>query len=238
LYGRESIYRPFFDVVHTLSTGEPAFEHLFGMKLFEYLARHPEEASIFNDGMQGLTVQASSGVAAAYDFGSFGTLVDIGGGNGTLMITVLHAYPEPSGIIFDLAHARDGALEQIAAAGLTDRCTFVEGDFFKSFPTGADAYCLKWILHDWDDQDCITILRTCRRAMTSRSKLLVVERLIPTGNEASPEAIFGDINMLVLTGGRERTEAEFQALLEAADLRFVRTVPTATEFSVLEAIPL
>lgn len=238
MYGRESIYRPFFELVYTLRTSETAFDHIFGMKYFEYLALHPEEAAIFNDGMSGLTLQVSSEVAAAYDFSSFGTVVDVGGGNGTLMVTVLHAHPMSTGIIFDLAHAQEGAVGQVAAAGLTDRCTFVEGDFFESIPAGADAYLLKWILHDWDDQHCIAILRVCRQAMAPSSKLLVIERLIPVGTAPSPEAIFGDINMLVIAGGRERTEAEYKSLLTAAGLLLVRAVPTPTGFSLVEAVPV
>ena len=238
LYGRDAVVRPFFDIVHTLRTNETAFDHIFGMKIFEYLAVNQEDATIFNDAMSGLTVRASTDVSAAYDFDAFGTIVDVGGGNGTLLLSVLQAHPHPAGIIFDLAHSRARAEAEVAAAGMTDRCTFSDGDFFESVPGGADAYLMKWILHDWDDEHCITLLRACRLAMTPSSTLLIVERPIPEGSAPDPDVIFTDINMLVHAGGQERTVAEYASLLEAADLRLVRTLPTPSGQSVLEAVPI
>jgi len=236
-WGLEYNRRPWLHLSHTLRTGETALDHVFGTSWIEYLADHPEEAAIFNDGMTSLTSQVSAAVPAGYDFGSCRSVVDVGGGNGHLLAAILQAYPDLSGILLDLPHCRDGALQYLATAGLADRCAFVGGDFFSTVPAGADAYLLKWIIHDWDDSRSIAILRTCRRAMAPGSRLLIVERLIPAGNEPAPDAVFGDVAMLVHTGGRERAEAEYGALLAAADLCLARTVATTTPYSVLEAVP-
>jgi hypothetical protein len=236
-WGLEYNRRPWLHLSHTLRTGETALDHIFGGNWIEYLAAHPEVAAIFNDGMTGLTSQVAAAVCAGYDFGSCRTVVDVGGGNGHLLAAILQAYPDLRGILLDLPHCRDGALQHLASAGMAGRCAFVAGDFFTTVPTGADAYLLKWIIHDWDDSRGIAILRACRRAMAPGSRLLVIERLIPPGNEPAPDAVFGDVAMLVHTGGRERAEAEYRALLEAADLRLARTVATTTPYSLLEAVP-
>jgi hypothetical protein len=236
-WGLEYNRRPWLNLSHTLRTGETALDHVFGMNWVGYLAAHPDVAAIFNDGMTSLTSQVSAALLAGYDFGSCGTIVDIGGGNGHLLAAILQAYPDLHGILLDLPHCRDSALQYLATAGLAGRCDFVGGDFFTRVPAGADAYLLKWIIHDWDDSHSIAILRTCRRAMAPDSRLLIIERLIPPRNELALDAVFGDVAMLVHTGGRERTEAEYRALLEAADLRLVQTVATDTPYSVLEAVP-
>ena len=236
-WGIESNQRPWLGLAHTARTGETAFDQIFGMTWSEYLAAHPDVAAIFNDGMTGFTAQVTAAVVAGYDFRSLGTIVDVGGGNGTLVAAILRAHPELRGVIFDLPHSRDSALQHLTAAGLAGRCEFIGGDFFESVPAGADAYLLKWVIHDWDDQRSVAILRTCRRAMAPGSKLLLVERLLPPANEQAPDVVLGDVTMLVYTGGRERTEAEYRALLEAADLRLTRTVATTTPYSVLEAVP-
>lgn len=160
----------------------------------------------------------------------------VGGGNGSLLVAVLQRYPGPRGIVFDLAHAGEAARSNVEVAGVSGRCEFVAGSFFESIPSGADAYLMRWILHDWDDQQSIAILQTCRRAMAPGSKLIVIERLLPDGNNLDLEALIADINMLVQVGGRERTVAEFTALFEAADLRLERVVPTGTIFHMLVAV--
>jgi hypothetical protein len=237
-WGHEYMRRPWLGLAHSVRTGEPAFDRVFGMNWVEYLSTHPEAAAIFNAGMTGLTAPITAAVVAAYDFSSFGTIADIGGGNGTLIAAVLEANPEARGIVFDLPHVRDDAQQRLAAAGMGDRCAFVGGDFFEAVPDGADAYLLKWILHDWDDRRCVAILRCCRRAMTASGRVVIVERVLPADNAPAPDAVFGDITMLVHTGGRERTEAEYGALLAAADLRLTRVVPTTTAYSLLEAAPV
>lgn len=236
-WGLEYNRRPWLHLAHTLRSGETAFDHVFHMNWIEYLAAHPAVAATFNEGMTGLTTQVTAAVLAKYDFGGCRTLVDIGGGHGHLLAAILQACPDLSGTVFDLPHCRSGALQYLATAGVAGRCEFVGGDFFKEIPAGADAYLLKWVIHDWDDSHGLIILRTCRRAMAPDGKLLLIERLMPPANAVAPDAVFGDVAMLVHTGGRERTKAEYAALLEAADLVLARTVATDTAYSVLEALP-
>ena len=168
------------------------------------------------------TAGVSAAVVAAYDWNSFDTIMDVGGGNGTLVAAILQASTRPRGIVFDLPHCQVGAEEYLSSAGVDSRCAFVGGDFFESILAGADGYLLKWIIHDYDDARSISILKACRRAMSPTSKLLLVEQLLPRGNESAPEVIFFDVMMLLNTGGRERTEAEYRALLAAADLRLTQ----------------
>jgi hypothetical protein len=234
-WGLEYNRRPWLHLLHTLRTGETAFDHIFGTNWIEYLAAHPDVATTFNEGMTGLTRDVTAAVLAEYDFGACRSIVDIGGGNGHLLVGILQACPDLSGVVFDLPHCRDGALQYLATAGVVGRCEFLGGDFFTMVPAGADTYLLKWVIHDWDDSRSIAILRTCRRAMGPGSRLLIIERLLPPTNELAPDAVFGDVAMLVHTGGRERTEAEYGALLEAADLFLARTIATNTPYSVLEA---
>jgi hypothetical protein len=236
-WGLEYNRRPWLHLPHTLRTGETAFDHLYGTSWIEYLAAHPGVAAIFNDGMTGLTSQVTAAVLATYDFGGCHTIVDVGGGNGHLLGAILQACPDMTGTVFDLPHCRDGALQYLTTAGVAGRCEFVGGDFFTTVPAGADAYLLKWVIHDWDDSRSLAILRTCRRAMAPGSKLLLIERLMPPTDAVAPDAVFGDVAMLVHTGGRERTRAEYGALLEAADLALARTIATNTPYSVLEASP-
>jgi hypothetical protein len=229
--------RPWHDLQHSIKTGDAAFDHHFGMEKFAYLDMKPDVATIYNAGMASNTSLIGTSIAEAYDFGSFGTIVDVGGGNGSLLVAILQRYARPSGIVLDLAHAAAAARSNLEAAGLADRSEFVAGSFFESVPSGADAYLMRWILHDWNDDLSVEILQTCRRAMAPGSKLLVIERLLPDGNALDLEAMIADINMLVQVGGRERTATEFSALLEAADLRLVSVLPTGTIFNVVEAVP-
>lgn len=228
--------RPWQDLQHSVVTGDCAFEHAFGMEKFAFLDTQPEVAEIYNAGMASTFAQASATVAAAYDFGSFGTIVDVGGGNGSQMAAILQRFPGPRGIVFDLAHAADGAREHLAAAGLTARCEVASGSFFEAVPAGADAYLMRSILHDWDDAHSLSILRTCRQGVLPTSKLLVIERLLPDGNALDLPGMIADINMLVQVGGRERTASEFGALFEQTGFRLVRAVP-APPFGIVEAVP-
>jgi hypothetical protein len=237
-WGLEYNRRPWLHLPHTLRTGETALDHVFGMSWIDYLAAHPDVAAAFNEGMASLTSLVISAVLAGFDFGACRTVIDVGGGTGPLVAAILRAHPELNGVLFDLPHCRDAALQYLSVVGVASRCAFVGGDFFTAVPSGADAYLLKWIIHDWDDPHGIAILRTCRRAMAPGSRLVVVERLLPAGNEPAPDAVFGDVAMLVHTGGRERTEAEYRALLAAADLRLARTQVTNTPYSLLVAVPV
>jgi SAM-dependent methyltransferase len=169
-----------------------------------------------------------------YDVSSVRTVADIGGAHGVLLAAVLRANPAARGILFDLPHVIATARDAVAAAGIADRCQLVSGDFFDSVPDGADLHLLKQIVHDWDDARATQLLRTCHRALAPAGKLLLVEMVIPPDNRPSPAQAM-DLNMLVMQGGRERTEAEYRHLLEAADFRLERVIPTHSPFSVIEA---
>ena len=226
-------------LLHSVQTGETAFDHLFGMGLFPYLAHHPEEAAIFNGAMTAFSTQVSTAVVVAYDFAPFGTIVDVGGGQGALLRTILRATPTARGVLFDLPQVVTGAKEPMEAAGLTERCTIVGGDFFESVPTGGDAYLLSGVIHDWDDKRSIAILHNCHRVISPQGKLLLVESVVPARIDRSLPSQFsvrGDVNMLVHTGGRNRTEAEYRALFEAAGFQLIRIIPTQGAAKILEAV--
>ncbi len=230
------------DLLHSVQTGEIAFDHRFGMSVFPYLTQHPDEAAIFDAAMTALSTQAAAAVVTAYDFSPFGTIVDVGGGHGALLRAILHATPAARGILFDLPHVVEGAKPQIEAAGLAERCTIVGGDFFVSVPSGGDAYVLSGVIHDWNDERSLMILKSCHRAMNKAGRLLLAELALPARIDQSPtsQIIFGsDVNMLVLAGGRERTEEEFRALFEAAGFKLTRIIPTqGSARSIVEGIRL
>lgn len=235
LAGDPSFWRMWGDLLYTVQTGKSAFNHVFGMGVWEYRAQHPEVNAIFNDAMTNTSMYQTAAIIAAYDFSEIGTLVDVGGGHGTLIAAILKENPAMRGVLFDLPHVVAGAKDLLNAAGVADRCEIVGGDAFKSVPSGGDAYILKFITHGWDDERAIKILRNCHRAMAEGGKLLLVELVIPPGN--SPHhGKFGDFHMLVGSEGRERTEAEFGALLEKAGFTLTRIVPTQIDLSVIEGI--
>ena len=236
MYAEEQ-YRAWGGLLHSVRTGEMAFDHQFGMGYFEYLAQHPEADRVFNDAMTGWTHQLVGAVVDVYDFSPFKTVVDVGGGYGTLLAAILRRYPGTRGILFEQPHVVASAEEHLAATGIADRCTFVGGDFFVAVPAGGDAYVLSQILHDWDDEHCVAILGQCRRAMADHGNLLVVELVLPPGNEPSLGKWL-DLHMLVLLGGRERTAAEYDTLFRAAGFNLARVVPTPPGPSVVEAVPV
>jgi hypothetical protein len=232
---QEYQYRPWEAVLHSLQTEETAFDYVFGQPLFPYLTAHPVAAAVFDEAMTNITMQVTAAVVAAYDFAQFGTLVDVGGGSGALLTGILTAHPTLRGVLFDVPHVAEDARPRIAAAGLVERCVIQAGDFFQAVPPGGDAYLLKWILHDWDDERAVTILTHCHRVMTARSKLLVIEAVLPPGNTPFFHK-WMDLTMLVITGGRERTEAEYRVLFEAAGFQLTQITPTASEMSVIEGV--
>lgn len=231
----EEHYPAWGDVLHSVKTGEIAFNHLFGMDVWQYRAQHPEDAKTFDEAMANFTAVVNEAILASYDFSPFGTVVDVGGGDGGLLASILKANLRLKGVLFDLPHVTDGARRRIEAEGLMERCKVVAGDFFASVPSGGDAYLLKWIIHDWDEEHAVAILKHCHRAMAEHGKLLLAEAVIPRGNEPSFHK-FMDLNMLVMTGGRERTEAEYRVLLEAAGFRLTQIIPTPSEMSVIEGV--
>ena len=236
MYAEEQ-YRAWGEMLHSVRTGEMAFDHQFGMGYFEYLAQHPEADRVFNEAMTGWTQQLVGAVVDTYDFSPFHTVVDVGGGYGALLATILRNNPGTRGILFEQPHVIASAEEELVAAGVADRCTFVGGDFFVEVPAGGDAYVLSQILHDWDDERCVAILGQCRRAMPDHGKLLVVELVLPPGDDPFLGKWL-DLHMLVLLGGRERTATEYDALFRAAGFKLARVVPTSPGPSVVEAIPV
>jgi len=232
----EELYRAWGDFLYSVRTGKPAFDHMFGMNAFEYFEKNPEAGRIFNEAMVGYTNQVAAAVAQGYDFSSSGTIVDVGGGYGTLLTATLRKAPSTKGVLFDLPHVISSAEGAITASGVADRCERIGGDFFESVPAG-DTYLLSQILHDWDDARCVKILQNCRKAMSANGRLLVVELVLPPGDQPS----FGkwlDLHMLaVAPGGRERTEAEYEVLFRAAGFTLERVVPTAAGPSIVEGIP-
>ncbi len=226
------------ELEYCVRTGEPAFRRTDpDADPFTQMNQNPEEAELFDRAMATFTSQTSAVVAAQYDFSGFGTVADIGGGNGALLIGILQANPDLRGIVFDLARLGARAEEQIKIAGLADRCEFVGGSFFDEVPSGADAYMLKHVIHDWDDERAAEILKTCCNAMPSHGKLLIVEGIYPERIDkslASRGAAANDVNMLVSTGGRQRSEVEFRELFAASGFRLARVVPTLAQVAVIE----
>jgi hypothetical protein len=221
-------------LLYSVQTGKSGFEQSLGMPIFDWLARHQEDASLFSQTMVGIHGAEPPAVAAAYDFSAFSTVVDVGGATGHLLTTVLGRYAGPRGILYDLPHVVRDAPALIQTRGLTDRVTIESGSFFERVPDGGDAYLLSHIIHDWSEGQCLTILGHCRRAMKPGSRLLIIEMVLPEGDTPHPGKML-DMMMLVGPGGQERTEQEYGALLGKAGLRLTRVVPTASPVSVVEA---
>ena len=225
----------------TLRTGVAGFEHAFGMPRFRYLQLHPEWATVFQKQMSLQVAQVARAVVAAYDFSGVSSVADIGGGRGTLLAAILASQPHVRGTLFDLPEVVADAELTLRQAGVRDRCSVVGGDFFEAIPQGADLYLLSWILHDWPDEDAARILARCARHLHPGTRLLVIERLLPAHADrsaATREALLGDVHMLAVLTGRERTQAEFAALLASAGFRLERVIPTSSPRAILEAVRL
>jgi hypothetical protein len=220
---------------YSLATGKTAHEKIFGMPLFDWLTQHPDLGSLFSDAMVGFHGTEPPAVAAAYDFSSIGTLVDVGGATGNLLTTILARYPKLRGMLFDLPHVERDAKELIASRGMADRISIRTGSFFEQIPAGGDAYLLSHVIHDWNDEQCLTILGNCRKVMARDGKLLIVESVLPAGDAMHPGKIL-DMMMLLVPGGQERNEEEYRTLLGKSDLRLTRVVPTDSAVSVIEAV--
>lgn len=222
------------NLMESLRTGRPAGEKTVGMPVFEYFGRNPEYSEIFNRAMTNLSASVIPAAIEAYDFGGIGVLVDVAGGHGEVLMSILRAYPAMRGVLMDLEHVIEGAKPRIAQAGLADRVQLVGGDFFKSVPAG-DAYIMKHIIHDWDDDHAAQILRNIHTAMGERSgKVILLEGVIRPGNVPDFGKIM-DIEMLALPGGRERTAEEFGALFKRAGFELTSIVPTKSPVCVIEA---
>jgi len=228
-------FRVYADLMHSVMTGKPAAEKTLGMPIFEYLAKNPAYSAVFNDAMTALSAPVVGAAIDAYDFSAIGTLVDVAGGHGEVLMSILKACPNMKGILADVGHVIEGAKPRIAAAGLSSRCEAVAIDFFKSVPAGGDAYIMKHIIHDWDDERASIILRNIATAMgDKRGKVILLEAVI---RDAGPDlGKLIDIEMLAMPGGRERSADEFKALFARSGFEVMRIVPTKSPLSVVEAI--
>jgi len=230
-------FRFYSNLMHSVRTGETTGKVTVGTELFDYLKNHPEDSETFNAAMVNMTHMFVPAVLEAYDFGETQTLVDVGGGHGSVLASILQKYPKMKGILVDIDHVVAGAHPYLKSTGVADRCQTVASDFFKSVPAGGDTYIMKNIIHDWDDERSITILKNIRAALgnTERGKVLLLEIVIGPG--ANPLGYLADIEMMVLPGGRERSEQEYRALFAKAGFRLTRIVPTQSPQSVIEAMP-
>jgi hypothetical protein len=230
------VWKSWCDVLHGVQTGEVPFLKAHGMGVFEYLEKHPDDLAVFGESMTSLSQAENPAVAAACKFLRHGTLVDVGGGHGSLLAAILTVNPKLQGVLFDQPSVIERAKkdEHVTAKGIAHRCTLETGSFFESVPKGGDAYIMKYILHDWDDTSSLTILRNCRAGMNEKGRVLVVDNVIPPGNDPGWGKLL-DIQMLVI-GGRERTKKEFAALFSEAGLKLTRVIPTKCPLSIVEGV--
>ena len=226
-------YQACGELLHTVRTGSPAFNRVFRASLFEHLQHNPQDGAAFHQGMTDLSALLAHAVLLAYDFSEAASIVDVGGGEGQLLRRILNLYPDIIGIVFDSSNELRSPQPRNTKE---DRCSFIAGDFFHSVPERAEAYLLCGVLHDWSDECAGMILRNCRKAIAKKGRLLIVETIVPEANSACFSKLL-DINMMVMTSGRERTKSEFQRLLHGADFRLNRIIPTLAPQSIVEAIP-
>jgi O-methyltransferase domain/Dimerisation domain len=238
LWLSESHWNPWSHLIHSVRTGETAFDHVHGMGVFKYLEKHPEESAVFNATMTASSARSGTGVVERYDFSGVQRVVDVGGGHGFLLAAILKSNPALRGVLFDLPDVVSGAGQNLRNAGVEDRCEIVGGSFFDPVPKGGDIYVLKQIIHDWDDDRALAILRNCRAAMTGTEKLLVIERGIAPNPRDAMRVLHIDLEMLVNVGGMERTDAQYRSLFERAGFRLTRILPLmdAAVFSAFEGV--
>ena len=234
MYG-EAFFQTWGDMLHTVRTGETAFDHHFGKPVFDYYEEHPEASETFNQAMTdlGRTMYPNQAMIDAYDFSKHPVIIDVGGGHGDFLCDILAANPECRGSVYDLEHVIVGASRTIEVRGLTHRAQVRRCDFFEEVMPGGDACILKRIIHDWNDNDAVRILSKCADSLPTDGRVLVVETVIPDGNEP----FFGknlDLHMMMITGGLERTEEEYRGIFEGAGLELVRVIPTACPLSIVE----
>jgi SAM-dependent methyltransferase len=228
-------FRVFAATGYSVGTGETAVKKVTGLEVFEYFRQNPEDDQAFNAAMTGLTESFLPAVLEAYDFSGLGTIADIGGGHGKLMTSILNKHYGVHGIVFDAPHVAQGAGAHIESMGLSERCKAVSGDFFQSVPA-ADSYVLKSVIHDWDDDKAVAVLKNCARAMRGNGgKVILLEMVLSPGNEPHLGKWI-DLEMLMMAGGHERTEAEFAELLSKAGLRLTRVVRTKSPMCVIESV--
>ncbi|HJQ26988.1 MAG TPA: methyltransferase [Blastocatellia bacterium] len=223
------------DTQYSVKTGKPSWDQVHGAAVFDYFGAHPDAAEIFNLAMTDMSMAQAPAVVQSYDFSGFTTLADIAGGHGYLLAQILKANPNLKGILFDVPSVIEGAGALLEREGVAARVEKASGDFFEAVPAGADAYIMKHIIHDWDDERATKILRSIQAAMPDDGKVLIVDTVVPPGNEPHYSKLL-DLEMLTLPGGVERTADEFRELLAAAGLRLTRIIPTPSPMSIIEAV--
>ena len=235
--GERWVWQSLGAMEYSVRTGKAAFEHVFGMPLFDYYTSHPEAGRVSVEGLRSVGRGEDSAVASAYDFSTAATVVDVGGGQGGLLAAILRANSQAAGVLLDLPHVMKAARQQFEQAGVAKRVRLETGDFFKSVPGNGDVYLLRKVLHDWDDEKARTILMACRAGMTPEARLLIVETIVTPGNAPSHAKML-DLLMLVYAGGKERSEKEYGELLAATGFGLERTLTTASTMSIIEAKPV
>jgi hypothetical protein len=233
--GRDWHAQGWSQMEHCVRTGNQALDKIYGVPVFKYLEQHPEEGQIFNQTMSELSAIEGPAVADAYNFAGIESIVDVAGGHGQLLATILARNPLMKGTLYDMAHVLEGATNG-ALKPMRERCAVASGDMFTTVPGGADAYIMKHIMHDWPDAECINILKACRKGVNPGGKLLVVDHVIQTGNDFHPGK-FLDLQMLIFPGGCERTEKQFSELFAVAGWKLNRVIPTRVPESIVEGIP-
>ncbi len=235
MQGEEWNWRNYGELRHSVRIGGTAQEKAHGVGLFEFLTDNPEYEQMFSRAMVNLSSSVISPIVEAYDFTSVSKVVDIAGGHGLLLAEILKSNQHLQGILFDQPTVIDGAVETLEKEAISNRVELVSGNFFESVPAGADVYTMKHIIHDWDDEQSIKILRNIHSVMNEDGKVLIIEMVVPEGNEPSPSKMM-DVQMLIATGGKERTEAEYRKLLESSGFNLTRIIPTRSPFSIVEAV--
>lgn len=230
----EEHYSAFGELLYSITTGKPAFEKVYGMSIFEYLGQHPEKGQIFDQAMTAIHIQETAALLDGYDFSGASRLVDVGGGNGSLLQAILGQWPHMEGILFDLPPVIERAKADLESQQSANRLSFVQGDFFSEVPAGGDTYMLRHIIHDWDDDKAGIILKNIHRAMPDDGRLLILESVVQPSNEDAATK-FRDLTMLVIPGGRERSESEYRRLLRNAGFELGQIVYTTADISVIEA---
>jgi hypothetical protein len=233
----EEHYASWGDLLYTVRTGKPAFDKVYGEPIFDWLSKHAEQAAIFDAAMVSVHGRETSAMVEAYDFSEIGTLADVGGGNGSVLRGVLAKNLNVRGMLCDLPGVLERAQPLIAAEGLAGRLQTFPTNFFDAVPPGADVYMMRHIIHDWTDEQSLIILRNIRKVIRDDGRLLVIESIIPPGNEPSFGKLL-DLNMMVIPGGKERTEVEYRDLFAKAGFKLERIVPTAAEVSIIEGLPI
>ena len=238
MLGEVEHWRAWEGMLHSVRTGQSAFDHVFGASHFAYFEDHPAVAKIFDAAMTSRSAQENEAIVATFDFSGALTVIEIGGGQGTLLEAILRSNPVAQGVLFDLPHVVASSRARMWDAGPAARCAFVEGDFFSDIPSGGDLYVIKKVIHDWDDERALQILTNCRNTMSASGRLLLIEPVVPEGNASSFSKLL-DLLMLVWTsGGRERTKAQHEKLLMASGFSLRRVISTSSGVDLLEAAPV